>query len=537
MANRQSVPGMSTGGGMLRSGMKNVTAITNVQREMPVNNALDMVIGVAETAKAGVDFYKNYQQDAQGYKADELLQENREKLQNAQSEEEFDNIYKNFESTLHSHFGEDRWGREFWGKNGSRLLDAHRKDAERIKAGKQFDFGKSSLTSALMDNQNLLAGSAGDKGTLLLDKGVADIEATPFLDAGEKNDYRNGFIRNGVLNLALNDPEAAAAYAEKNIPESEGKEALRSRLAEAGKLRDSVIKEAAEEEERRQKISDYGQLMNLWAEKERGNISEAEFYVLTAEDDKDGLWGMREEKTQAPLGMLYRTVRKMGGGEKISAEEARDAGNYLISAYRQNKIGLDEAADLQERVMTAAADKTAARRFFDNEAAGLADRVLLPDVDAGKGSAADMFMDKKARLALEINDIYNAKKEMLAGVFQEQGGQLTPAYERRISKQALRETREEMGLVENNGEPVKFGALKRILAGYFTAGDDKAVWQRFYEEAPYADDKTALFRRIAAEEERKILAYPQFDSYAEAEAAGLEKGDKFYLRGRLAEKA
>lgn len=538
MANKQSVPGMALGGGALRQGMKNVTATTNVHREMPVNNALDAFVGVTEAAASGADFYQKYKNAGQQYKADNILQTNREQLQSAGSEEEFDNILRNFEVSFPSEFSEDSWGRNFWNNNGSKLLDAHRKDAERIKAVKQFEFGKSSLTSSLMDNQNLLANSSGDKGRMLLDKGLEDIAATPFLNEGEKENYRSGFIRNGVLNLALNDPRAATSYMENNMPASENREVLNNRLNEIQRLSEKVARDAAEDDERLQKISDYGQQMQLWVEKERGNLSDAEFYVLTAEDDKDGLWAMREERTQAPLGMLYKTVRKMGQGEKLSADEARDAGNYLISAYRQNKIGLDEAADLQERIMQAATDKTEARRFFDNEAAGLADKILLPDIDAAAGDVpAETFMDKKAKLAFEINDIYNAKRDILTGVFEEQGGKLTPAYARRINQQALRETREEMGLAENSGEPVKFGVLKRMLGTYYTGGDESAVWQRFCDEAPYAEDKKALFRKIAAEEERKVLSYPQFDSYAEVEAAGLEKGDRFYLRGRLATKA
>lgn len=539
MANKQSVPATVRGGGALRGGVKNVTLTASVKRELPVNNTLEAVISGAGMAKAGVGYYDKYLQKQQQYKADQLMQENRLMLQNAQSEDEFDSTLKNFETSFKGQFAEDEQGKNFWGKNGAELLGIHRRDAKRILASKQGDFAKTGLTVALMENQKRLASSVGDKGALLLDEGLSDIAETPFLDDGEKEDYRKGFIRNGVLNWALNDPKAALEYAEKNMPEGDDKVALKNRLVEAEKLRERVIKVAEEEDARKQKIGDYWQQMKIWAEKERGNINDAEFFVMTAEDDKDGLWALREEKTSTPLGQLYRTARRLGKGEKISAEEARDAGNFLISAYKQDKMSLDEVADLQEKLMNSVVNGSDKGQFFDSKAAELADLVLMPDAENNESGekTLDEFMEKKAKLAFEINDIYKAKKEALAGVFLEQGGKMTPVYDRRISQQALRETRDELGLVENGGDAVSFGSLKRLLGNYFVSGGESDVWQRFCDEAPYADDKKALFKRIAADVERKVLAYPQFDTYAEVENAGLEKGEKFYLRGRLAVKA
>ena len=93
-----------------------------------------------------------------------------------------------------------------------------------------------------------------------------------------------------------------------------------------------------------------------------------------------------------------------------------------------------------------------------------------------------------------------------------------------------------MGIVENTGAEVSVSGLKRVLKNVYTGNDEREVWRRFYAKAPYAEDKKALFKQIAAEEERRELSYPQFDTLAELEDAGLLRGEKFYFKGRLAVK-
>ena len=41
-------------------------------------------------------------------------------------------------------------------------------------------------------------------------------------------------------------------------------------------------------------------------------------------------------------------------------------------------------------------------------------------------------------------------------------------------------------------------------------------------------------RRIATEEQKRELSYPQFETYDEVMQAGLAPGDWFYFKGRLA---
>lgn len=535
MANKQSVPGTALNGAMLRTARQNTPIPVEIKRELPTNNTLDIAIGLTEGVKKASSFMIDYTREQQAYAADEMLQNNRQQLKAANSPEEFEQLANTIEDNMRNYFMDSAEGKEFWINNGDRLLNAHRRDVGRIREQKNLDFAKLSLNDSLAQNQNLLAKSSGSKGELLLDRGLKDINTTPLLNDDEKLNYRQGFVRNGLLNLALNDPDMAISYADKYVDAGDEREALKQRLTDAKKLREDALQKTEAEGKRKQEISEYGQQLSLWAEKEKGNLSEAEFYVLTAEGNDDSLFKANEEITSAPLKTTYQLIKKMSNGETLSAVEARDAGQALVSAYQQKKIGLNEVADLQEKLMSAAVDKSLAEKYFNKGAYMLADKAFLPDVEVNAGDEiAEAFMEKKAQLMFEINDVYNAKREMITNVFLEQGGQLTPAYERRFNQQALRETRDELGLMENSRENLSFGALRRLVKNFYTGSDEKGVWQRFYDEAPYVDDKKALLKKIAAEEERKELSYPQFDNFAEVEAAGLEKGEKFYLRGRLA---
>ncbi len=538
MANRQSVPGAGLGGAMLKTGIKNTPIPVEVERVVPENNTLGMIADAAEGAKNALAFMEKYKKNQATYEADQLLQHNRAQLQNASSAEEFEQVANSIEDSMKSYFSDDAVKKDFWLNNGDRLLNAHRLDVARIKEQKDFDFGRESLNNSLAENQKILATASGDKGRLLLDSGLTDIAATPFLSDEDKEIYRSGFVRNGILNLALNDPDTAMAYADKYVPAEKGRDELKQHLAEAKNLREAALQKVAAEQQRVDDINEYGKQLSFWAERERGNINDAEFYVLTAEGNDGALAKASEAKAATPLKTTYALIKKLSQGETLSAEETRDAGLALVSAYKQNKIGLEEAVDWQNKVLAAAADKSLAAKYFDKNAYALADKVFLPDIDVRAGdTAAEEFMEKKAQLMFEINDVYNAKREALTNVFTEKGGQLTPAYERRFNQQALRETREELGLMENVDSNLDFGTLRRMMKNFYTGSDENAVWQRFYNEAPYADDKKALFKKIAEEEERRELFYPQFDTFAEVEAANLAKGEKFYLRGRLAVKS
>lgn len=535
MANRQKVPAMGGSGVMALQPTRAVPVPVGLKREYAGNGMTEFLSEAADVANVALQKKKKSDFETMTYETDETLQKYRAQLTNAQSSDEFEMIAQAAEDDLKNRFSDRFNGAEYWAERGGDILRENRKDIEKLRQKKNFDFGKNSLDEMLANNQNLLAHSAGKKGGVLLDRAVAEIDATPFLQDEEKKQYRDGYLKTGILNLALNDPEQAQSMADKYLPDF--RDELKKRIDNTQALRKAYEQEENKRQQRAKDIADYQQAFSYWQAKEEGSINPAEFYVLTAENKPDTLWGEREQRSATPLADAYRIIKKINSGDKLSADEMRDAGNSLIAAYKQNKIGLEEVGELHNQLMLAEGDKSSSGLLFDKDVDELADRVLMPDVEATAGSPyAQEFMEEKAKLAFQIYENYYSKKTALADEFAEQGGMITPALEKRFRKQALAETRAEMGIVENSGEDVSASSLRRVLKNVYTGQNERDIWRKFYAKAPYAEDKKALFKQIAAEEQRRELSYPQFSSLEELENAQLLKGEKFYFKGRLAVK-
>ena len=263
---------------------------------------------------------------------------------------------------------------------------------QKMREKKDYDFGKESLTSMLSGSQNMLARSAGDKGDKLLARAVAEIDNTPFLETAEKQQYRDDYLKTGILNLALNDPDKASAMTDKYMPAF--RDELKKRIDDTRALKEAFDKQEKERQQREADIAEYRQAFSYWQAKEEGNINPAEFYVLTAENKPETLWGERENRSDTPLADAYRIVKKINSGSQLSAEELRNAGNHLISAYRQKKLGLSEVGELQNQLMLAEGDKAFSGLLFDKEVDALADRVFMPDAE---GTDAADFMEEKSQ--------------------------------------------------------------------------------------------------------------------------------------------
>lgn len=441
------------------------------------------------------------------------LRASRQAMEAAETPEQLREIATTAEKSLPAQFGSENSGKAFWQEHGDKILEANRADTAKIAAMKQADFGRNSLRSMLADNQNLLAETAEPvQAEKLLEMGTGEIERTPFLTPEDKQFYRDGYLKTGILNLALNSPETR-------------------RLNEEG------AKRQQERERQRSYLAAYGDAQSLWQKRERGEISPAQYYVLSADTNPEMLWGDGEDRSPAPLADAYRLVRKMNEGESLSAEEVRDAGNSLISAYRHNELGLEETAALQNQLVAAQQGGNASELIFDRAVDELADRAFMRDIPAGAEQYTPYgreLMEHKAKLAFDIYQNYYGRKTALAEEFTAQGGQMTPAAAKKIGRQALAETAAELNLKETPGDAPSFGELRRTLKSSYSGSGERRIWERFAKEAPYAEDKTAVMRRIATEEQKRELSYPQFETYDEVMQAGLAPGDRFYFKGRLA---
>ncbi len=533
MKHEQTVPQMG-----LRKDVREAkfTGIGAVKREYGGNPTLDLLVAGTQTASKVLAKKKELDLEQMTLESDRTLNGYRQLLGEATSEEDFDRIAKEAEDDLSTRFNDRFFGSEFWEEHGDNILNAHREDVEKIREKKQFDFTKQSLNDVLGQNQNMLAYSEGKRGDTLLARGMDIIDKTDFLDDEEKNKYRDEYLKTGILNLALNDADEAYKMVDK-FSLKQGDD-VKKQIMQTRNLSEEAVKAQENKRLRDKEIAEYNQTFAYWQAKERGEIKPSEFFVLTAGKDDEMLWGDFDNRSETPLADAYKIVKRINNGEQLSAQDIRLAGNQFISAYRQKKLGLDEVGALHNQLILSQVGENGSQLLFDNDVDKLVDLVLLPDVEiSGKKSLADDFMENKAKLAFDIYETYYSKKTALADEFVERGGEITPALEKRFRKLALKETREEMGLKENVSGDLSFSELKRVLKNAYVGFDERNVWRKFYEKAPYVEDKKALMRQIAMAEQKKELSYPQFDTLAELESSGLGVGERFYFKGRLAVKA
>ncbi len=535
MANRQTVPGAGLRGALNLQEVRTQPTPLGEELVLERNNSADAVQIVTDTAAALAEKQRLSEYQRYAMEADASLQNYRNAMMAAETPAALEEIAKTAENDLAGRFNAPEfnksYGADFWKKHGDKLIAANRADVRKIKEEKAPEFGRASLNSLLADTQNMLTNVSGGKGGFLLARGAEEIAHSPFLNEAEKQQYRDGFLKTGILNLALSDPDAATAAADTYLPEAG--DTLKQQIGEVQKLREAQAQKQEEEQQEQAELAAFDKARKLWQNLEQGTINPAEFYVLNAENGEDTLWGLKEERSPIPLAEAYRAVRKMSGGEKLSAAEVRNAGNCLISAYKKNELPFDEASALSDQLMQAQSAQFSG--MFDREADAFIDRVLGPDA-TGDWRRSDIrpFMEHKAKLALNIYQTYYGKKAALLEQAAAQGMSLTPVTERQFSRQALNETKETLGLKEHSGAPLSFGTLRQALRETYRGSEEGEIWQRFFREAPNAEDKKSALVKIASEQQRRELGYPRFNTYSELERAGLEKGDKFYYKGRLA---
>ena len=543
MANKQKIPSMGLSGVMANKPVAaHITAPARRFIASEPNLYADSVL--LATADVLADKFKKTEDERLAMQADMSLKATRQALENAQSPEQLNEIVKNNDDILAAQFDGDVNLKNFWKNHGDKILAANQNDTRKIVAKKQIDFGKQSLNSMLADNQNLLAETQDElKAGKLLQMGTDEIQNTPFLNEKDKETYRQGYLKTGILNLALHNPDAADTAVDTYFNDETLKSMLKNQIQQTKALNADFLNKEQQKQSRLTDINRLSDLQNLWQKKERGEISPAQYFVLAQNDDTQNsltgrVWGDTEQRSDTPLTETYRLVRKMNEGAQLSTQELSDASNYLINAYRQNKLGFEETAALQNQLVAAQVDKNTADLMFDKEIDALADKAFGADVAASltRGDfVAKTLMEDKARFALNLYQNYYAQKTALTSALLQNGGQLTPLTEKQISRKALDNVTNDLKLkINNSHEAASFGELKQALQSAYSGTDVLPIWKKYAQTAPYSEDKIETMRQIARDRQRKELSYPQFNSYEELMNADLAPGDKFYFKGRLA---
>ena len=464
--------------------------------------------------------------------ADGLLQNYRDKLSMSRNENEFDNLANSIDEDVKNYFMSSDDGKDFWEKHGNKILEKNRVDVEKLREVKNYDFGKEALKGMLADNQSMLVRANEAKGNALLESGVEKINNTKFLDENEREEFRDKYLRTGIYNLALSDVNAAKLQAKKyNLDDK-----LITALDEIDKLKIKQANDEALKKAKKEYINNWSSALSLWQQNQRGEISPVEFYVLSKEYEdvfpvKEGDAVLTKDSN---LSNAYKIIRKMNGGEYVDVREIKNASDFLIEAYNEEKLGLDEVSSLQNKLVYSQEEEN--NQFFDKEIDELADLVFMKDIETSSKEFSEL-MEEKARLGLLLYDAYYTKKLALMRDFTNGGGILTPKIDRLLKKQALNETRDEFGYKENLKGSLSLGDLVPVLKQYYTGRDEAGVWKKFSEVAPYSEDKKDVLKKIAMMQQKLELSYPIFNSWSEVAGANLKVGDKFYFKGRLAQKA
>ena len=349
MSNKQSLPNTKLDGVFLKKKITSSALSDKVMNFSDYDNGLGAVSDVADLAKNMLVQKRKVEYENNRVMADALLQTYREQLGQVDNEDDFDNIAKMAEDDLKSQMDNGFWSREFWEDNGDNILEANRKDVANLRALKEKEFGRNSLNTFLDNNQNMMAKASLGKANLLIDSGLDEINKSLFLDDEEKKVYKDKFLKSGLLNLALNNPDDALIRAGKY--EGDDKEDLIDKINQTKVLREQAIKKQEEKVARERDISAFNRAFGLWNAKESGAINDAEFFVLNADDDKNLLWGMNEVRSKQPLVDAYKIIKKANSGNSLSVDDIKNVGNYLIGAYKNKDIGVNKASFIHNQMI------------------------------------------------------------------------------------------------------------------------------------------------------------------------------------------
>lgn len=531
----QDVASMQRGGGFLGEGVGKVLKPVGLKRYVAGGEYMEAMANVLKKTADVLEEKNRIEEENNILEADNVLKNYRQKLQESNSLEEFDEIAKGIDVGIKEHFSTNSSKKSFFEKHGDNILELNKNDVLKLREAKEYEVGKHSLDVMLASSQNILMEAKGDKANTLIERGMDKINNSCFLKDEERSDYRKSFLKGGVLGLALSDSSKAREMALKY--QSEVGDDMMEKIEEIEKIKLNEQKNLEIKNKRKEYVNKFGEAVNLWQMKERGEIGEAEFKVLAMEHG-DYLWGENGDSKESgdDLSKAYRIVRKLNRGDEYDAEELNDLSNYLMKAYKGSKISFDEVANFQNQLLAMESDKKTKERLFDSGVDEFLDNVMGADSFGGR-IEEKISMEEKAKIAFELYDAYWGKKLALSEGFLRQGGSLTPKVERVLRNQALEEIKEEFGYKENIGGKFGVKELKTVFNQFYKGAQKEEVWRDFYKQAPFVDDKVSLLKNIAKRQSNLEMFYPSFDSWAEVLDADLDVGDRFYFKGRLAVKA
>lgn len=526
MANKQSVPMVNLKGANLQQTVKGVPLIRYIKHEKEDVNTdiknIGMILGGSFEAIKSQQ--KKLSDDEKSLQAAALLNVYRQGLKATQTPNDFEALAGVADNLIKADFDDDE-SKDFWLEHGQKILDANREDTEKLREIKSVEFGKNSLNQLLADAQNMIA--LVPNGDKYLEMGGEEIAQSVFLSEAEKEKYQYNFYKNGILNLALQDADAAEAARVKYLVDDEG---LESEIKKISELRLKAIEQQQQEQQKREDFAAQKEGVFLWQKKQTGMLDEASYYVLAK-----GV-GARfgdEENAKGNITEAYQVLKRLNEGEKLFDEEIFAANQALISAYDEGKAGFEEVVFAQNFLFDKEGQNN---RGVDRAINELMDRIMLPDAEE-QSLEAEAFMEEKAKLALKVSEAYYARKNELIGEAKEQGKTISLGVLTACARKAMHEVRDMFDFAEDE-EGISFAELKNELEENYPNADKAVVWKEFAKRAPYARDKSGLIKRIADVQNGIKLAENEYagvvsDGMVETEV--LSDDEIFQIKSKLSQ--
>lgn len=485
MANKQSLPKVNVKGAELRQMVQGVPLIKYVKHEHDdLGSDFETVNAVLGVSKAVITHQqKRLKDDAKRMEAAALLNTYRQGLVATKTFEDFDILADGFDDFMKADFEDDE-SKVFWQEHGQNILDANKEDTEKLREIKSVEFGKNSLNQLLADAQNMIA--LAPDGGKYLEMGGEEIAQSVFLTEAEKEKYQYNFYKNGILNLALQDADAAEVARAKYLTDDEE---LKDEIKKISELRLKAIEQQQQEQQKREDFAAQKEAVSLWQRKQTGALDEASYYVLAK-----GV-GARfgdEENAKGNITEAYQVLKRLNEGEKLFDEEIFAANQALISAYDEGKAGFEEVVFAQNFLFDKEGQNN---RGVDRAINELMDRVMLPDAE-DESLEAEAFMEEKAKLALQVSEAYYARKNDLIHEAKAQGKTISLGVLNACARKAMHEVCEMFDFDEDE-EGISFAELENELEENYPNADKAVVWKEFAKRAPYAKDKEKLFQRLA----------------------------------------
>ena len=163
----QNIPAMQRGGAMLKNNVEDVLLPVGLKRYVAGGEIYTGASDVLSKIAKLMEERNNNEEEENRLYADAVLKEYKTALSNTNNANEFDDIASRIDEDFKKIFSTNEAGKKFFRKYGDELLEENRKDVEKLRVLKEYDFGQKTFKSMLANNQSMLINAENKKGDMI----------------------------------------------------------------------------------------------------------------------------------------------------------------------------------------------------------------------------------------------------------------------------------------------------------------------------------------------------------------------------------